>query len=301
MKRFTIALGACLVSLICCNAFPQDAPLKASHQALEEKVSAVLRADQPQDASERYSELFALADRDGLSELKHSPHDSIAIQAAWQEVALTVPETINDNHPTFHPSRGKLNWFVGFLEGRIRARVPQWWSEAVLDARANQRDNIYFPYRDWGQLTPKSAIQTAVAKKGEKFSLKVGNDTIELPNLLLKEVLHDGDFSTFHHFSAFFAPKHCYVAIYDDVGSPYTLACVDRSTEKLVWKTEGWGSWWYAVGGGVGKARVTVDAHDERVLVFACSGIGHVHAEGFRAQNGKNLFRFSNTYSEYRK
>jgi hypothetical protein len=52
--------------------------------------------------------------------------------------------------------------------------------------------------------------------------------------------------------------------------------------------------------GAVGRGRVAVDAQDDRVLVFGCSGLGLVHAEAFRADNGKNLFRFSNTYSEWR-
>jgi ABC-type glucose/galactose transport system permease subunit len=105
------------------------------------------------------------------------------------------------------------------------------------------------------------------------------------------------EYSTyFNNMSAVFTPKTCYLAVYDDAGYPYTLACIDRAAVRVVWKSEGWGSWWYAVGGQVGKARVSVELQDNRVLVFGVSGLNLIHAEAFRADNGKNLFRFSNTY-----
>jgi hypothetical protein len=300
MQRFTLALCMSLDLLVCGNAFGQDASQHEVGQGLEEKIKAVLRAEQPEEATARYHELFNAAGVDGLRELKLSPHDSIAIQAAWQEVALTVPETKDENKPTFRPDQGKLNWFLGFLEGRTRLRIPKWWREAVLDARANRRDNFYFPYLRFGELISKEAVQTAVTKRGERFSLTVGKDSMDLPSELLKDVVQDGKLSSRYAYSAYFGPQKCYIAIYDDAGYPYSLVCVNRTSTKVVWKTKGWGSFWGMLGGKVGRARVAVDVQGDRVLVFGCSGLGFVHAEAFRADNGKNIFRFSNTYSEYR-
>jgi hypothetical protein len=182
MKRFSCALSALLVLLVPNDASPED----AVRQVIEEKIDAVLRADEPAKAAEHYHDLFVASGAKGLSELKQSPHDSIAIQAAWQEVALTVPESVDEGNPVFRPDRGKLNWFLGFLEGRTRIRVPKWWLEAVLDARANQRDNIYFPYNNWGRPTAKWTTEAAVTKKGDKFLMQMGNESIDLPKELVK-------------------------------------------------------------------------------------------------------------------
>jgi hypothetical protein len=190
-----------------------------------------------------------------------------------------------------------LNEFLGFLEGRLRRRIPKWWCDAVRDARANNRENVYVPDQDGGRLAAIPGTQTPVTKNGDRFVLRVGNDAIDLPNDLLAGLVQNGQLSGLANFSAHFTKTNCYVAIHDDVGYPYRLGCVSRSNGKLVWQAEGWGLWWYGFGGAVGKARVTVDVQDDRVLVFWCNL--HVSAEGFRADNGKALFRFANTYSEH--
>ena len=59
----------------------------------------------------------------GLPALRLHPHDGIAIQAAWEEVTLTVPEEKQDQ--PVRPDRHKLDWFLGFLEGRGRVRAPR--------------------------------------------------------------------------------------------------------------------------------------------------------------------------------
>lgn len=78
----------------------------------------------------------------GLSTLLTHPNDGIAIQAAWQEVVVTIPEKEGDQ--AFRPDRENLNWFLGFLEGRARIEPPKWWARSLLDCHANRRGNVYF-------------------------------------------------------------------------------------------------------------------------------------------------------------
>ena len=68
-----------------CNwAFAQETD---SDDLIERRVNAVLNVEYSHQMSSRYRNLFAAAGTEGLTELKRSPHDSIAIQAAWEEWA----------------------------------------------------------------------------------------------------------------------------------------------------------------------------------------------------------------------
>jgi hypothetical protein len=285
--------ASAIAVLIPVLAFAEDEPAP-DHRSVEEIVKAVVAAKDPHDAAEQYHALFRAAGTKGLAALPSSPHDSIAIQAAWQEVNVTLPEKNPDdgNPVVFRPNSDKLNRFFGFLEGRGRFRPPRWWAESLLDARANTRSNIFFPIHDSAdQVTP---FMAGVSTKGDKVILSYQHDAIALPTELRPKMTGGSEV-----YSAFFTPKNVYVAKYDSAIYPYTFACLDRADGHVVWRTDGWGSYWYAIGGGVGRARVSIELQSDRVFVFGVSGIGMIHVEAFRADNGENVFRFSNTYCEH--
>ena len=289
---------------------------EANGKIIQGKIHAVLQADFVSNVAKQFGELFEAAGVEGLAELKQSPHDSIALQGAWEEVIQTIPEKTNRNLPTFSPDVGKLNWFIGFLEGRTRIRVPKWWRNAVLDARANHRHMVYFPYQDWGKRAPKSANRTTFTKVDDVFSVNVGSESLQLSNDFLEALGEHSNFSEIREaveevskngksengtrFNAHFTSKLCYLAVYDEICTAYLLACLDRENGKMLWKTRRIRCFWGGIGGGVGRARVTVDVQNEQVLFFECSGIGEIYVEAFRAEDGKHLYRFSNKFSEYR-
>jgi hypothetical protein len=269
-------------------------PAPPDHRSVAEIVQAVVGAEGPFAAAEQYRALFLAAGAKGLADLKLSPHDSIAIQAAWQEVNVTLPaKNPEDGNPVvFRPDRDKLNRFFGFLEGRGRFHAPKWWADSLLEARANTRSDIYFPACD--SADKRAPPLAAVVTKGDKSVLYVGKDSVVLPAELAQKETGGKEI-----FSALITSNNVYVAKYDNALYPYTLARVNRADGRLVWKTEGWGSWWYQIGGSVGRAHVAIELQGDHVLVFGVSGLGLIHAEAFRADDGKSLFRFSNTYCEH--
>jgi hypothetical protein len=272
-----------------------DQPL-SQKESVERTVKAVVDATGPFVAAEQYRVLFSGMKAPSIDELTLSSYDSLAIQAAWQLVNLTLPEkNPEDGNPiVFRPDGDKLNWFLGFFQGRGHMRVPKWWKQSLLDARANTRSDIWFPDRGDGVGGTGPAPAKVTANPAQSL-ITVGTDSAVLPADLVKE--HPSGLPA--RFSAVFTPKMCYVAIYDDAVYPYAVVCVDRQTARVIWRARGWGSWWYQIGGSVGNARVTLEIQDDRVVVFGVSGLGLIHAEAFRADNGKNIFRFSNTYCEH--
>ena len=297
MKQHSRVLTALFVLLFSHGALAQEASPNAARQVLEAKVDAALRTDHPSRALKSYYRLFGTAGADGLPELEQSPHDSIAIQAAWREFVLTIPRGIDGKGTEFRPDPAKVNWFLGFLAGRGRIRIPKWWSQAVPRRAAHQGHDC--PCFESGILINRRRIgrtKQSSRRSGNNFSLRVGNDSTEVPKVLLEEYLVDGKLRPAIHCSACLtSKKNCYLAICHDDAYAFRLACFDRTTAKVVWTARACGSFSDSISGPVDPARVAVDVQDDRVVVFSWST--GVDAEAYRADNGKNLFRFSSAFS----
>src|SRR5439155_9296246 len=151
---------------------------------VEQMVQGILASKYPYEsgsgpgAAKGYRTLFKKVGPDGIRRLQAHPGDGIAIQAAWEEVTLTVPE--KEPAQVVRPNRHKLDWFLGFLEGRARVKAPQWWSEMLLDSRANRRDNIYpgnptqCPYHRVGLDYASGPHDTNLKREGGKVVQRIG-------------------------------------------------------------------------------------------------------------------------------
>jgi hypothetical protein len=259
-------------------------------------IRGITTTDSPGAAQSAYRILFKKVGADGVQALLTHKSDTIALRAAWEEVKLTVPE--KEPPSTIHPDRHKLHWFIGFLEGRVRVKTPQWWVDAVVESKASSRDN-FRPgmrqkqmYHATGLDSVKAPLNTTLEAKEGKLLLRIANESVSLP----AELLHKSDDGKFDDdcVSAILTRSRCYFAVHDDVGYPYRLACIDRSSGNVKWKTDVWGSW---IGGfgGQGYSWITVTEQEDRIIVFGVAVMGF-HVEGFRADNGGNLFRVSNSF-----
>jgi hypothetical protein len=252
---------------------------------LEAKIQEVLNAPDLIHARLAFRSLFEAAGDSGLARLKTHANDSIAIQAAWREVLLTVPE--KKGNEVYRPAQHRLNWFIGFLEGRARLKLPAWWQEAVLDAEAHRRGNVYFrsrlPLQQTGIQYVFAPVGTNLEKVNGKIVLSVGKESLAIPDSVLRSW---GDVS------ALMTPERCYVAAHEGVGYHYDLACIDRKSQKPVWKSRVWATWSGGASGPRRYSSVTVTEQDGRIVVFGISGSG-AYVEGFKGEDGRNLFRFS--------
>jgi hypothetical protein len=144
MQRLPFILGGAVLftGFLTCSGQSQDrTPNRAASATAEEKqVQAIRVAKRPSHAAKGYSALFKAATAADLRRLQMNASDTIAIQAAWEEVERTIP---TNPEQVVRPARDKLARFLGFLEGRARVQAPSWWEDALLDARANRRGNVY--------------------------------------------------------------------------------------------------------------------------------------------------------------
>lgn len=278
---------------------PPDQPKGAKRPVSEDDlIRTILAAKDPSAAAKGYGSLFKLVGNDGLPRLQAHTSDTIAIQAAWMHVELTLP--VKEPAQVVRPDRDKLAWFLGFLEGRVRVTPPKWWTEAILDARANRRGNIYagglnmwLDRKAGDPIFEKWPAKAAIERKEGKLVVQLGKESASLPDDFHEKVEKQKGLD--YDVRALFTPTRCYVAMHESVGYSYRLGCVERSPVRVRWASDVWGSWWQA-STGVSRHFVEIVEQGDRVVVFGVASVGF-YVEVFRADNGANLLRFSNSYT----
>ena len=205
--------------------------------------------------------------------------------------------SVDEGTTTHRPDKTELSRFLGFVEGRSRSAIPEWWTEVVLDVTVNYwgmvspGDPAEVPYHNAGLKWVSAPIGTTVQKKGDSYTLQIDKESVSLRgDLLEKSTCGEPLFSV----SGYFTEDHCFVAVHQEVGHPYTLTCLDRRRGTVVWQSEVCGCHWDG-GSGVFFHWVETVVTENRVVVFGVARSGF-YAHGFESDDGDTLFRFSTGY-----
>src|SRR5262249_49882039 len=130
---------------------------------------------------------------------------------------------------------------------------------------------------------------STLKREGDKVILRIGKESVAIPEDLLQEMAKGHS-----NVSGLMTPSRCFVATHEDSGYSYRLACINRQTGKMLWKSEVFATWWEH-STGIGHMWVTVTEQNKRIVLFGCASTG-MHVEAFRPEDGTNLFRFSTSY-----
>ncbi len=276
---------------------------RALLRRIDDAIEKTNGAENLSRASACYRQLFALVGEGGLARLKASEADSIAVQAAWEEVKRTVPDS--EDAPVFRPEKEKLALFVQFLESRLSTKTPTWWAEVVQDAKWFGRDFVQpgdpteSPYHKSGLLAVESPRGVTLQAESKTITLTSGNDVIEVPTSFATffgyRLTHWAG-GTFHNLSAAFTKGRCFLTLHDDIGYAPRVACIDRVSGKVLWEAHACGCFWDTIARmDFRNAWVSVVTHDDRVILYGKSFQG-VYVHAFHRNDGKTLFRFSSSF-----
>mgnify|MGYP002624739855 CR=1 FL=1 len=184
-----------------------------------------------------------------------------------------------------------MNWFLRFLEDRMRATPPDWWRDIVRGEHGVRRydtvtgEPIAGPYHAVLQGRVKCPVGASAEYRGEAIVYRSGDDEISIPSA----ILDDADF--WSGISGCFTDRFCLLALHTGPGFPHDVVCIDRSTEELVWRSTACGCCFFGFGKHVSWVSIVV-ADDGRVCVFGAASMG-CYAHTFRAADGESLFHFS--------
>lgn len=305
-------LLACIV--LCAMTIPAPAQSKPEPPVatLRQKVLDAKRWQESQDARRALLQRVGPA---GLTDLTKDEDTGIALLASWEQVRLTVPDKESDQRTPVDAR--KLAWFLGFLEGRARVELPPWWAETVRGCGAYGRDSIRPEMPRFNRPYDRVGLGSARGPRGTtlerdttraysppKVVLRLGKESALVPEPLLdpsgsvpKQVvgrLNADD--SIGNVSALIKGDRCYLAVHEDSPHSYRVFRIDRRNGEVTWTSDVWGHAPGIFGGRPGPMYVTVTDQGGRVVLFGASGAGF-HIEAFRADDGKNLFRFSSSYS----
>lgn len=218
-----------------------------------------------------------------LTQMRHLRHLGIGVGAEWELWRRQLPV----GGMTAEIRSG----FCGFLNGRLRSSVPEWWSNR-LEKAVYDRDEHQF-YLGFHKLDVTEAKRKILDTSGVTV-------TRELRHILLqsveKKLIINSD-----HFLRDVGKTHAlrgceawYVADYDDTASPFKLYAFDDGGSTL-WVKEVWGSGIASYSGTGHFHLVDLCQSADSVLVFGASGES-VYFEVFRKNDGRALCRWSTSY-----
>ena len=255
-----------------------------------------LKSDFSYESRLDYQEKFKSKSPEEIARYLEHRNDSLATQAAWQLVKLTISE---DRDSDWHPvGKKELNEFLEFFAQRNHIGIPDWWRNEIVNcgaytrtqpfaARFGSSKSLYgSPDENWAQYPPHISIQ----KKNDEIILTKNENSIAIP----QRYLRDGKFHD--SINATFTDNHCFLAIHDCAGFSHDLVCLARESGKIEWESDVCG---YATWGGTSghhESWVTVETTtDGRVFVFG-SGSGGFYVHAFQISNGRSLVYFASNF-----
>ncbi len=188
----------------------------------------------------------------------------------------------------------EVQFFLGYLEGRLDCQLPAWWKTAFIDSTyqsgflmGGMKDVQPFEIKSKGLLINKGY---EVKEAGKKIVLFCKSHELTIDQNLLDFAKKFSEADTLYCFES---QKHFAILVYSrSEGPSCMLAKIRKSDGIVIWKTNVWGL--SAMFSG-NRHTVTVSESKSNFIVFG-QNIGSFYIEVFRKSDGMCLVRFSTTY-----
>ncbi|MBX7166106.1 MAG: hypothetical protein K1X74_07130 [Pirellulales bacterium] len=277
-------------------------------ERLEELITRDYHPAIDSDVFERYDALFANASQSSLAALKRHRNPSIAVRAAWEEVRRAMDD--GENNVGKKIDAPSLQRFLGFVEGRLRAHIPDSWQAAFFFSRYVSRETFYVDYSFDGAdseqvLGERSAWRVAGVQVNSRHPIRQdGNSSDVLVSVfgvwyaiptsaLLSSVDRLGELV---NLVAVPISKHkVVVAVYSCLSSTYRLYGVDSNKHEIAWSRDVWCADPHGGGSGIVFHELAPILEGKSLYLFGvCTDA--IYAEAFSVDDGAVLLRFGTAY-----
>jgi hypothetical protein len=279
-------------------------------------VAPIVAAEVPAAIMTAKRALLRNATDSQLLQLGRNAHPAVALHAEWARTIRAMklkPTRKTEKMPCWLAQR-----FLGFVEGRLRIRTPEWWQETLLSALVSTSgEMVSYEVPDWlhayrrtgvelggsglqletesGEVTTKDGWEllappdTKLRREGTTLVATVHGRTVTVPI----DVVQDAGGAD----RLYFVPdgQRCYLAVHSG-GFEFSMVCIDQSSHALLWKTKVWSAHCQSLRGLVGE-RLSLIIADDQVVVLGAESCA-MFIEAFDKNTGKNRFRFSTWYDE---
>jgi hypothetical protein len=284
-------------------------------------VNRIVCPSTPSDVVNARNILFAQATAGRLQHFRNGTHDAVAIYAAWEDMLQTSRTAMAEGRFDV----GAAERFLGFVEGRLRLSLPDWWQEALRSAKVDGKrialygspDIMLNAYRRAGiELSSGRSSRLSVFRNGRKvrgesipevweldvasnvtlqrvgasLRLAIGARSITIPT----EFFEQEDPASV---SLYLDDNQAYLALEAGNGEAFPIVSLDGSGNVL-WRARVWSA--NANGApqglkGIYYERISLVGDQDRIIVFGVQ-TNAMFLEAFDKKTGKSLLRFSTWY-----
>jgi hypothetical protein len=240
------------------------------------------RVDSPSQLAARVGTLVSGSVMSEVARLVSASDCATSLAAGWERVRRTIPEAKRQG--LVSPDSAALSRFLGLVEGRVQAPVPEAWEAAVKSTKGSSRMAIFFscPEPVEGALKRtrprREAHEWIVEKDGLSIRVSAEDGLGPIDNAAV-------DIDT----------KAVYIGLYGWPPVPYRLLAIDRASKKVIWSSKVWAAGGLKGYGGQGWHFAETRLGGETLTVFGISE-GSAYIEVFDKNTGENRCRFSTSY-----
>lgn len=260
-----------------------------------ELVHAVVSAKQ---AAKVYRQVFNSRTISECNAMRSFPDDSIALRAAWESIRRDI--RIGVDRERVELPESDLFRFVGFVEGRLKQSVPEWWVNRLKRAKGNREDTLIFSAKDdreliyLGDRHLRHDAHHEMTLHDSLIVVRSKEGTIQLPIRLLEGKRLQ---LTYRCVSLALNERLCVIATHMEGAMAYELMCLQRKTMEELWRTVVWASSPPSIvaSGDPPVHKVDVVVDDNHVTVFGATSNSQ-YIEKFNINDGTAVCRFGTSY-----
>jgi hypothetical protein len=128
-------------------------------------------------------------------QLKHDANATLALMAAWHDLRVDTASNRGDQvrFVTRPLKEADVNYFIGFIEGKINVSVPKWWWKSFLKGYSVHGELI-FPYPENDEYRRDSKglhmpVSTKIERGERRTTIEVGSESFSLDNQAMEPVM----------------------------------------------------------------------------------------------------------------
>lgn len=298
-----------LLTATCVFSLVHDAA--SQDQVKRHPVERLLKAADDKQRREAVAEAIVKASDEKLRELEAHPHTSVALHAAWEKVRRTFqinPSTAVNGAKPVKIDRKALQQFIGFVEGRVRAQLPDWWETRLANSYVQPDDTGRLWFKDKKKLVPYWKDENNIYKPGFVSAESLPDGDIELSNWRVhkpycliparfweaaKQRPFDPEIGV--HLTTWWDDDRCVFGFHESIPNGFTLHGTDRKSTEVLWSAEVFSYFQEKATDSSHIHWVALREGGGTLYVFGTGG-DLVYIEAFSMKDGENLFRFCTDY-----
>lgn len=267
--------------------------------------NGVCDANDPYELNEAYLSIRKASSPE-LRDLKSGLHEGIALQAAWEEVRRQVPiPHVPDMVKWAKGKRSRVERFVGFLEGRLKVPIPEWWETLLVEQTVSSAEPGGYVFLRIRPKKSQAFYKEAKIDPSEKHKiwmpfdvhLKDKSDDQLIVSVNKRQITVPRVIDRPWGINATpIDDRRWLVVLHNEAYADGTLMCLTESDNKELWHSEIWGEVQFGFRRGMGYFHwVDFRVRDNTAYLFGVTA-QVIYVEGFSLTDGACRFRFSTSY-----